>query len=424
MVDTAYIDNPNQIYDNLLTPTRLLIAAAIFVTVAFGMYYHYHIFQSAFGTGIVAVAGSLLWFLVIEAAKVFMGVRLARSITSGGWYSSWVKLIVTLLLAVIVGYAFSISIAISTKSVAVVNQGLRTEKLYTDNTFSPPPSITEIDRQIIEVESAINTAKKSTWKGRPTSEGLRLMEKNTSLKEQLVAQRNLEMANAQNAHSQIITARRDEISSTASQLATYGGIAEYVTMILIAMLALLERASYESNAGSIPQPSSPRLRNTEIPNLKNPAIAFSENSSPRKIGFQLPETKPETPETKHPETPETTRLEQPETKPEIVVATAFQHVPEPETRHLKQPETKVILHTEIRDDIERAVAEQIRNIQRYLSKWQSRGKGGGKPETILANIEASFQTIKTLQQEGDISAALKQKVAEYFSKLQQIKSHV
>ena len=94
------------------------------------------------------------------------------------------------------------------------------------------------------------------------------------------------------------------------------------------------------------------------------------------------------------------------------MATALQAVSAPETKVLKQ--------TIIRDDIEREVAEQVRNIQRYFHKWENRGKGGGRPETILANLATFFQTIRQLQQEGDISATLKQKVVENWDKFQNL----
>lgn len=73
----------------------------------------------------------------------------------------------------------------------------------------------------------------------------------------------------------------------------------------------------------------------------------------------------------------------------------------------------MIVSTEIRDDVEREIAEQIRRVQRYFSKWNNRGKGGGKPETILENIADAFRIIDELKKENPISNDLAGKVEEY-----------
>lgn len=412
MVRVAYLSNPDQVFDDLLLPLRIILAVAIFVTLSFGGYYHYHIFNQAFGLGAIAVIGSLLWFIVIEVAKVYLGIRFFRSLSSGAVWQTWTKLALTLAIGGIVAYAFYLSIGISTRAVSTLNQSIEETSLVANNQFSAPPSISTLDHQIAEAEGAIAAAKKSTWRGRPTAEGLRLMELNTNLKNRLVEQRATELAAAQAEHARLMDLQQGQVVKAASQLAVYGGVAEYVTLALLLLLALFERASYENNKQQQDTPT-PHIQNTMMPQITTPHVAFSENSTRRPIGFQLPETKPETNNLKQ---SETTKLKQAET----LVATAFQNVSAiPETK-LKQPETKVLVQTEIRDDIERAVADEVRKIQRYMAKWNNRGKGGGNPDTILRNLATFFETIKTLQQEGDISSDLKEKVVSYFSQYQKL----
>lgn len=395
MMDVAVLDNPAHIFDNLILPTKLLLAVAIIVTLCFGGYYHYEIFTGAFDASAAGVVGSLVWFVVIEVAKVYLGSKLVLLIFSGGAFESWAKFVGTTLIAGIVTYAFWLSIQISTRQIAEVNTTSRTTEMIRQETFSPPPSIAELDRQIAEVESAIVTAKKSTWRGKPTAEGLTIIDKSTALKLQLSAQRQAEMEAARSEHAQLTAALGVQIQLNAAQLKIYGGVAEAATIFLLLLLGLFVRISYEENKKLLQEDTPPARRSydrvTEAEPQPETENSIWNNRPP--IGFKIGVSAPPPPPLKQPET---------------VVTTAFQPV--------SVPETKVIVSTEIRDDIEREIAEQIRRIQRYFSKWNNRGKGGGKPETIQENIADAFRVIQTLQRQGDISPAMKQKVSEHWGK--------
>jgi hypothetical protein len=405
MLDVAVIDNPDQIFDNLILPVKIALAIIVGITLAGGAWYHFAIFKAVFQNNIVGMVGSVAWFILIETCKVYLGWRLVLLVYSGGAFQSWPKFFVTTLLTVIVSYAFYLSIGISSRNIGAVSNSQRTTQLLEAKPFTAPASIATLDNQIAEAEKAIAAGKKSTWKGKPTTEGLRLMEKNSDLKARLVEQRSKELAAAQSEHATLIAAQTGVIAQGSRQINIYGGILEALTALLLLTLGLFVKISADQNkalAETTETTSSHKdLTQSGKPETSHLKHQFSDNAAERRpIGFRMqesPVSAPPLPETKQPKT---------------VVTTAFQPVSAPETKVLKQ--------TIIRDDIEREVAEQVRNIQRYFTKWENRGKGGGRPETILANLASFFKTIAQLQQEGDISTALKTKVMELHLKYQTI----
>jgi hypothetical protein len=408
MVRTAYLDNPDQVYDDFLLPTRIMLGLAVFVTLAFGGYYHYHIFKSAFGLGAAAILGSLLWFLVIEITKVYFGLRVARSISSGACWSSFTKLIFSSIIMLIVTGAFWLSIEISTKSVAAVNMMLRQEQLLTHETFSPPPGIAELDKQIAAAEVMSAKAQKSTWRGRPTTEGLSAMRQAETTKQTLLRQKDELMSTARQDFEAKRQLSQNEITASSQQLAAYGGIAEYATILLIILLALLERISYEHNKGKVGNSQegathrvSPKQPGKQaIPSNpyteRGQSLPFSDN----RIGFRLPGNREKSidavtkPVTAIAETPVT------------VVNTAVTPVTaEPVT-------ASVTVVREVVTDPEREIAEKLRRIKQYFYKWQHRGKGGGLAETILKNIKEDFAAIMVLQNKAEISHEMKIRIIE------------
>lgn len=389
-------------FDEALLIVKGLLFFCIIVTAGFGIYYHYSLFQNVGGVALLAGIMSGLLFLAAEVVKYIFGRYAIRAVFNGVWLRSWAHLGLSLCMAgmAIGGYWWSIEI--STRAVAQMNEMTRTSELLATSEFSPTPAIVELDRQIAEAEATSDKAKESTWHKKPTAEGLAVMAQAEKTKTALLAQRGQLLDQALAEHNARQQTQQQEVSHSAQRMGTYGGWAEYLSIFLLLFLELLMQACYQRNKtaqAAIPTSDSSYEQVTE-----------AEEPETRKhfwngIGFQAIRSRHET---TPPPPAETRKPKQPET----VVTTAFQPV--------SVPGTKVIVSTEIRDDVEREIAEQIRRIQRYFSKWNNRGRGGGKPETIRENIQDAFLVIKNLQGQGNISIDLKQKVSELWNKFIEI----
>lgn len=402
MVRTAYLSNPDQIYDDFLLPTRIMLLIAIGVTLAFGGYYHYHIFRSAFGLGAAAILGSLLWFVVIEISKVYLGLRVARSISSGACWSSFTKLIFTTIILVIVTGAFWLSIEISTKSVAAVNEMLRQEELVNQKTYTPPPSVADLDKQIAAAEAMSAKAQKSTWRGRPTTEGLSAMKQAETTKQALLRQKETLLQQSRSDYEAKLNLAKTEIAASSKQLAAYGGIAEYATILLIVLLALLERISFEHNTNARVSPKQTQQQAVSTnPYTAEQGKSLSNFSDNRRIGFALPVAR---------EKDANDAVTKPVTTPAVTAETLVNTGVTAVTLEPVTASVRVV--RELVTDPEREIAEKLRRIKQYFYKWQHRGHGGGLAETILKNIREDFAAIAALQNKAEISHALKARIIE------------
>lgn len=394
---TASLRSDEHHFDEALLIVKGLLFFCIIVTAGFGIYYHYSLFQNVGGIALMAGIMSGLLFLAAEVVKYIFGRYAIRAVFNGVWLRSWAHLGLSLCMAGMAVGGYWWSIEISTRAVAQMNEMTRTYELLATSEFSPTPAIIELDRQIAEAEATSAKAKESTWHKKPTAEGLAVMEQAEKTKLLLLSQRQQLLDQALAEHNALQQNQQKEVSHSAQRMGTYGGWAEYLSIFLLFFLELLMQACYRRNKTS--QEAIPTESTYD-------QITDAEEQETRHhvwngIGFQAIRSRHET----TPPLPAGTQnLKQPET----LVTTAFQRVPVPETR--------VIVSTEVRDDVEREIAEQIRRIQRYFSKWNSRGKGGGKPETIRQNIEDAFAVIKTLQGQGEISTGMKQKIAEHWNK--------
>jgi hypothetical protein len=113
---------------------------------------------------------------------------------------------------------------------------------------------------------------------------------------------------------------------------------------------------------------------------QNPANQFYQNNTDRTVvkGFQPQPTTPPPPVGKTPVG--------------VVATTPTANSPQP-TAHSPQ----VVSSTEIVEEIELQVVAQLDRFGKYYpSKWNNRGKGGGRPETIAANLADCLRVIEQL----------------------------
>lgn len=396
MMDVAIIDNPDQIFDNLILPVKVALAIVVGITLSGGAWYHYSIFQAVFQNNIVGFAGSIAWFLLIETCKVYLGWRLTLLFFSGGAWQSWPKFFVTLLLMAIVGYAFYLSVGISSRNIGSVSGTQRTTEMLEGNRFAPPPSIATLDGQIAEAEKAIAAGKKSTWKGKPTTEGLRLMEKNSDLKAKLVAQRSAELAKAQQEHERILAAKGDIIAQGSHQINIYGGLLEGLTALLLLALGLFVKISADQNKGL----AADTVGTTDLSLAQKAA-----GSAP--IGFEAIRNRSTT---QHATPPPPVG----KTPVGLVATTPTAISPQP-TAHSPQ----VVSSTEIVEEIELQIVAQLDRFGKYYpARWNQRVAAGGKLETIAANLADCLRVIEQLIDGQGGSTQLSRRTIERLNKAQ------
>ncbi len=247
----AYQRNPHSLYDELLIAMVVLLFLSVLFTLFLGCYFHYNIFQNAFGVAKLSVVGSFCLLFIMELAKVFFGLHLARSFFSMLWWKSLYSFLFMIGIGVIVVVAFGWSINITTKAVAELNHNAKTTKIYQAQDFSPPPSIVEIDARLAELDKAKEAGAKSTWKGRTTQKGISVIQSNTDLQSKLLDQRALIMKQAMDRDSALHANRMAAVATTSLVISDYGGKAEYATILLIILVVLFEFINYEKNKGVV-----------------------------------------------------------------------------------------------------------------------------------------------------------------------------
>lgn len=249
----AYRRDPDSIMDELLIGYWIVLFLGVVVTTGFGVFYHYQIFKSVSGTAIVGVIASLLFLIVVEICKVFFGLHFARSLFNFLWWKSWHRLLFTIGLGIIVTGAFHWSIYISTKGISQINSSLKNGQIYQAAAFTPPPSISDIDRQLAALDDAKAAGAKATWRGRTTQGGIEVIQSNTDLQKTLLEQRALILETEKARYDSLTTIMVAEAAATSTLLTDYGGKAEYVTMLLIILIVLFEVIIYDKNKHLLPQ---------------------------------------------------------------------------------------------------------------------------------------------------------------------------
>lgn len=246
-INLAYQRDPYSLYDELLIGKLVILYLSVAFTLALGAYYHYNIFENAFGWAKASAIGSFALLVVIEVAKVFFGLHLCRSFFSGLWFKSLYSFLFMLGIGFIVTVAFQWSINITTKAVGELNRMAKTTEIYMAEDFVAPPSIAEIDKRLSALDAAKEAGARSTWKGRTTKEGIGVIAENTELQKELLSQRSLIMNRAMAQHDSVQAILKAEVGNTSKVISDYGGKAEYATMLMIVLVVLFEFINYEKN---------------------------------------------------------------------------------------------------------------------------------------------------------------------------------
>lgn len=246
-IKLAYQRDPYSLYDELLIGKTIILYLSVGFTLALGAYYHYNIFESAFGWAKASAVGSFVLLIIMEVSKVFFGLHLCRSFFSGLWYRSIYSFLFMAGIGCIVFVAFTWSIDITTKAVAEMNGMIKTTQIYMAQDFVPPPSIAQIDERLSALDAAKEAGAKSTWKGRTTQKGIAVIQENTKLQQSLLEQRSLVLNRAMAQHDSIQAILMAEVGNTSKVISDYGGKAEYATMLMIVLVVLFEFINYEKN---------------------------------------------------------------------------------------------------------------------------------------------------------------------------------
>lgn len=231
--------DPDSNLTRMLIAFWILVGICVIICTAFGVVYHFIVFRSVSGSSIWAAIAACLFLLVVEITTVCFGLYFFDAILEKMWWRSAKRLILVLGMGTIVFFAVRWSIGISTKGVAEVNRYFKTEEAYLEAELATPPEVIAIDEKLAELETFKEAGKKSTWKGRPTKEGLDLMQANTELQRDLERQREAILAAAQSRQDSLTQLRLTEAQSTSTVLIEYGGKAEYAKLFGLFLISLI-----------------------------------------------------------------------------------------------------------------------------------------------------------------------------------------
>lgn len=384
-------------YDEALLFVKGLLILCVCITLGFGIYFHYSIFSAAGGNTIVAVGASLLLFIVAEVLKVVFGQYTMQGLVNGvAFKMPLTNLLLTLCFGALTVGAFIWSIKISTKSVQSVNLALNTSKLHEQRPFTPPSSIAILDAQIAAADEASAKAQKSTWRKRPTAEGLAVMQSAEQTKLALIAQRKTEWDAAYAAHQASMGEEGKLLGMSAATLGMIGGCAEYVTIFLLLIIALLRNKCYHENLKA--QPSQGHQTAPGHYDLMSKKAIHN----PSTIGFNAIRNRNETPPPPVGENRETP------------VATTSTTSPQPAQPTISHNSHKVV--TEVVEDLEGVVMELCEKFKKeWPTRWRERVAKGGNLTTMQTNF-TNWHDLLSTYLEGDhkpLSAKAQARVEEF-----------
>lgn len=415
----AYRRNPDSIHDEALILIWLVLIASLVFTGGYGVYFHYEIFSNAFNAWSVlsgVISGAI--FILGEIMKVGLGLLLLRSIFTGHWVKDLQTIGITCGLLIITTGAFIWSYDISVKSTGQINEAVKVSELRSGIIYDPAAYTAPLDSQIASLDKDIKRlAKMKVASGEISWPAQKAIAKAQETKSKLMSQRQAAETRYQAQQDSTSTASLLIIRQAAKQLGDYGGMAEITCIVCLFIIALIESKAYKkfkdekpvdtAPTAHDPQPTThspqptahdPRPTKQDLTDAVGQAIKqyFTQNKPVEVTGFRQAPTNPVAPPP----------LLTAENRGAVVATTS--HSPQPTTHN---PRVHVASTVEFVEDVERAVIEQLDRFGKYFpSKWNARGKGGGRPETIAFNLANCIEVVDELMKQGGISPATQSRV--------------
>lgn len=217
---------------------------------------------------VVAIGGAVVIALLIEAGKVWFGIRALRYVYFGKPLSSIAN---TVLFCAVLGFAsvaFYWSFSNSTSGLHDMAQS----NVWQANQSEFSVNTTDIDRQINDARQAQKDAAKVKWRGTVTVDAQRTIRKQEDNIARLQDQRAKIIDQATADHSDRKKYQDDQATKAAGWTRLVGGIVEAIQLLLLAIAASCEKILSDRN----PQ-TARRIPNTPTP---PPPPAPSSGSDP------------------------------------------------------------------------------------------------------------------------------------------------
>ncbi len=404
----AYRRNPDSLHDEALIIGWVVLSACIIGTGGYGIYYHYQIFSHAFSTwAIVSGVISCAIFVLGEVMKVGATLLLLRMLFTGGANKSPQTILLSLGLLLLSAGTFWWSYDISTNSTSAINEAVKTADLRAGITYDPTTYTAPIDSQLASVNADIaRLSKMKVETGVISWPAQRAIAKAQETKDKLIAQRQVAETRYQSLQDSTSSSALAIIRQASSRLADYGQWFEIVAAIcLVVIIApcesigyrkakkILEEQAAQSAVATTPTAPTPTPTQDFTSTIEDAMRRVLTAKQPIVVnGFQ------QQPTGSAPTPPPPVG----ENRGSVVATSPTAVSPQP-TAH--SPQVRVATATEVVEDVERAVIEQLDRFGKYYpSKWNNRGQGGGKPETIAFNLANAIEVAEQLAGQGGVSA--------------------
>jgi hypothetical protein len=250
-LDLSTKREPDDALPKMLVLFWVLIILCVSVCTAYGIAYHYQIFWAVTGSKFWGMTAAVIFLVIIEITTVFFGLYFFDALLDRLWYKNFKRFVLTLGVGGIMAAAFMWSISISTEGVAELNKALKHKDIYQHTQFQVPAEVAEIDRQISELEATKASGTKSTWKRKPTKEGLQVMQSSNEIHWELLAQRKMLMETAKASQDSLVQTKVFEAGFTSTLLTSYGGYGEYgkfASLFFVSLIGSILREKHKEQS--------------------------------------------------------------------------------------------------------------------------------------------------------------------------------
>lgn len=247
-VKTAYYDNPNHIYDNLLRFFWIVLYLCAGASLFFGVSYHYKLFIQTGQEQKTSIGLAILLFLIAEIISVFIGVSFFRYVWTGKLVKSFQHLVFFAVMGVLIYMSFAFRMDISAKAYGGQTANEQQTELAEAGISKAKANMkSSYDDEIKDVRATIAKGRKQTWGGKITPKGEYMVSEGNKTLQKYLDLRARELDMNFKADSVLNHTSSFIIFANQKQLNGYGGLVEWAVLILTCLIALLEKISYIEN---------------------------------------------------------------------------------------------------------------------------------------------------------------------------------
>lgn len=227
------------------------------ISLVFSSVFCFLFYKKYFGEAfppVAAIGGAIVIALLIEAGKVWFGIRALRYVYFGKPLSSIANTVLFLAVLGFASVAFYWSFTNSTSGLhdmAAANAWAANQSEFTVNT-------TDIDRQIAEARQAQKEAGKIKWKGTVTVDAQRAIRKQEDNIARLQEQRAKLIDQAAADHADKKKYQGEQTQKAASWTRLVGGIVEGIQLLLLLIAASCEKLLSDRNPAGQQPPGAQR----------------------------------------------------------------------------------------------------------------------------------------------------------------------